>query len=133
MFDPSQTPLVAETLLKKRRSLEELAQVREDTIKKQVKRRRVVRGENIKIRRPEEFMTKKLVQIKSSKKIMRKKRESVRSRIRKPKKETVGFAVRVITGSNISKRVKAELENLGLNNKYDGIFVKLDGKNMSKN
>lgn len=55
-FDPSKPPLVSETLLKSRRSLEDLAFKRSLVVPALRKRKRTVRGEDIKIKRPEQFI-----------------------------------------------------------------------------
>ena len=86
-FDPGAPPLISETLLKSRRTLEELAHKRSVTVKTQNKvcylflrfliplfvskrshysfmvsptfllqRRRIVRGEDVRIKRPEQFV-----------------------------------------------------------------------------
>jgi hypothetical protein len=136
MFDPSQTPLVTETLLKKRRSLEELALVRSDTVQKQVKRRRVVRGENVKIIRPEQLVAARRIREGSQKKIDRKKSQ-VAANLNKaipnaPLSDTVGFAVRIHEARHSSKDIKAELREMGLGKKYDSVFFKLDTEGLGK-
>ena len=57
-FDPSKPPLVSETLLKSRRSLEDLSFKRSLIVPALRKRKRTVRGEDIKIKRPEQFIRK---------------------------------------------------------------------------
>lgn len=128
-YDPNQTPLVAETLLKKRRSLDELAVARAENLKTQVKRRRVVRGENIKIKRPEQFLKKTLIRDNSRKKFERKSSSITSQKLPKANKNTVAFAVRILGGRNASDEVKAALGKFGLTKKYDGAFIKLDQKN----
>lgn len=131
-FDPNQTPLVAETLLKKRRSLDELAVARAENLKTQVKRRRVVRGENIKIKRPEQFLKKSLTRENSRKKFIRKTSSVVAKKLPKVDSRSVGFVVRILGGQNASDEVKAALGKFGLLKKYDGAFVKLDKRNLGK-
>jgi large subunit ribosomal protein L7e len=126
-FDPSKAPLISETLLKKRRSLDDLAYKRSVTVGKQTKRKKVVRGEDIKIKRPEQFMREKRIQQGSQKKMLRKKRKAEsKTNIGVDLKPTVGFAVRIHEGRHSSEDIKSELRKLGLNKKYDGCFVKLD-------
>lgn len=142
MFDPSQTPLISETLLKKRRSLEELAAIRASTVKKQLKRKRVVRGEDFKIKRPEEFVLDRKIRENSLKKINRRKNQvnEKRNSIIKPindrknaeGKLTVGFVIRVHEAKHSSKELKKELSALGLRKKYDAVFFKLDEEGISK-
>lgn len=132
MFDPSQTPLVAETLLKKRRSLEEAALIRAENLKKEVKRRRVVRGENVKIRRPEEFMKRKITKENSKKKFDRKSTSVNTKKVAREVKPSVGFAVRILGGKNASDEVKEALNSLGLSTKYDGAFIKLDKEGLGE-
>jgi hypothetical protein len=131
-FDPNQTPLVAETLLKKRRSLDELAVARAENLKTQVKRRRVVRGENIKIKRPEQFLKKTLTRENSRKKFIRKVTSVTDKKLPNVDSRTVGFVVRVLGGQNASDEVKAALGKFGLKKKYDGAFVKLDKRNLGE-
>jgi len=131
-FDYSKPPLVAETLLKKRRSLEELAIVRSINVSNEVKRRRVVRGENVKIRRPEDFVKRRVIRDNSSKKLKRKTRAVNMNRMKKIAKPTVGFAIRVLGGKNTSNKVKDALQELGLNAKYDGVFLKLHELTLAK-
>lgn len=131
-FDYSKPPLVAETLLKKRRSLEELAIIRSINVSNEVKRRRVVRGENVKIRRPEDFVKRRVIQDNSSKKLKRKTKAVNMKRLKKIAKPTVGFAIRVLGGKNTSNKVKDALLELGLAAKYDGVFLKLDELTLAK-
>lgn len=132
-FDPSQPPLVSETLLKKRRSLEELALRRSEQLSKEVKRRRVIRGENVKILRPEQIVIRQRVQEGSKKKFDRKSQQaaaklSARGTVLPANrvKATVGFAVRVQAAKNASTVIKSQLKALGLDKKYQGVFVRLD-------
>jgi large subunit ribosomal protein L7e len=132
-FDPSKAPLISETLLKKRRSLDELAYKRSVTVGKDVKRRRVIRGEDIKIKRPEQFMTESRIKDGSKKKMLRKKKKSeAKVSLGLTLKPTVGFAVRIHEGRHSNEDVKVELRKLGLNKKYDGAFVKLDHDGITK-
>jgi hypothetical protein len=55
-FDPNEAPLVSETHLKNRRSLDELAYKRSVTVGVQNSRKRVIRGEDVRIKRPEQFV-----------------------------------------------------------------------------
>jgi hypothetical protein len=131
MYDPSQPPLVSETLLKKRRNLDELALRRSLTVEKQNKRRRVIRGEDVKIKRPELFVTEYRIQEGSNNKMNRRKKQVERKNTPVPKtaiKSTVGFAIRIHTGKHASKEIKSELYKLGLTKKYDATFVKLDAE-----
>jgi large subunit ribosomal protein L7e len=137
MYDPSQTPLVAETLLKKRRSLEELAIVRSETVQKQVKRRRVVRGETIRVVRPEQLVKIHRIKNGSEKRLMRQKKQAEFKVNRMIKngvsfQSTVGFIVRVRDAKSASKQIKKELNNLGLNKIYNGVFHKLDAESIGK-
>jgi len=130
MFDPSMPPLIPETLLKKRRSLEELAVVRAETVGRQTTKKRI-RGEDIKLKRPEKFLMEYRIRQGSLNKMNRRK-----SQIEKktksdlvPKssmKKTVGVAIRIHGGRHSSKVIKAQLDKLGLKSKYDAIFFKLD-------
>jgi len=55
-YDPSKPPLVSETLLKSRRSLDELAYRRSISQKTILKKKRLIRGEDVRIKRPEQFV-----------------------------------------------------------------------------
>lgn len=136
-FDPSQTPLIAETLLKKRRSLEELALVRQETVQKQVKRRRVVRGESIRVVRPEQLV--KIHRIKDgSEKRLNRERKQAALKVRRMLKNgtnlpsTVGFIVRIREAKSASKYIKKELKSLGLDKIYSAVFMKIDEASLSK-
>mmetsp|Transcript_27011 Transcript_27011/g.45553 ORF Transcript_27011/g.45553 Transcript_27011/m.45553 type:complete len:255 (+) Transcript_27011:43-807(+) len=134
MYDPSQPPLVSETLLKKRRNLDELAHRRSITVEKQTKRKRVVRGEDIRIKRPEQFVTEFLIKEGSKNKMNRRKRNVSQKKLPVSKssiKDTVGFAIRIHAGRHANPEIKSELMKLGLNKKYDGNFVKLDAKGIA--
>ena len=135
-FDPNAAPLVPETLLKRRRTLDELQQKRADTVQKQVKRRRVVRGENVVLKRPEQFVRENKIKEGSSNKMNRRKRESTRRTTlaipRSELKDTVGFVIRIHAGRHASPEIKNELRSLGLTKKYDGVFMKLDKETISR-
>ena len=130
-FDPSLPPLIEETLLKKRRGLDELALRRSETLTNPNKRKRVIRGEDVKIKRPEQFIREARIKEGSLKKMNRRK-SVVEAHTRGtivPKsqiKKTVGVAVRIHGGRHSNEIIKAELKALGLNKKYDAVFVKLD-------
>jgi hypothetical protein len=134
-YDPSMPPLVSETLLKKRRNLDELAHRRSITVEKQVKRKRVVRGEDIKIKRPEMFVTEFRIQEGSMNKMNRRKRKVEKKKTPVPKsniKSTVGFVVRIHTGRHANQLIKGDLMRMGLLKKYDAKFVKLDAAGIGK-
>ena len=135
MYDPSQPPLVSETLLKKRRNLDELALRRSLTVETQNKRKRVIRGEDVKIKRPEQFVTEFRIQEGSRNKMNRRKNSVEKRNLPVKKsliKNTVGVAIRIHTGKHASPQIKAELMKLGLNKKYDATFVKLDANGIGK-
>ena len=129
-FDASAPPLVEETLLKKRKSLEELAHWRSVNLKQQVTRRRVVRGEDVKIKRPEQFVREFRINEGSSNKVKRKKRETGRRTIlggaAKGTEKKVGVVVRIHEGRHSSKMIKQDLKKMGLSKKYDATFTRLD-------
>jgi large subunit ribosomal protein L7e len=130
-FDPSKAPLISETLLKARRSLDELAYRKSVNPHQQNKRPRIIRGEDVKMKRPEQFMREKLIKQGSQNKMKRRQREvEMRTRgVKVPKgsiRATVGFAIRIHEGRHASDEIKAALRKLGLKAKYDGIFFKLD-------
>jgi len=136
-YDPSKAPLISETLLKSRRSLDELAYRRSVNQQSQNKRPRVVRGEDVKIKRPEQFVRERMIKQGSQNKMKRRQRE-VEQRTKGPPKvhkssikKTVGFAVRIHQGRHASDEIKLSLRKLGLRAKYDGIFVKLDEAGIS--
>jgi hypothetical protein len=133
MYDPSQPPLVSETLLKKRRSLDELALRRAEQLRTQVKRRRVVRGENVKIIRPEKLVTQYRIADGSKKKFNRKRSEAENKLSRRgfvvpvgEVKSTAGFIVRVHEAKNATPIIKSQLKGLGLDEKYKAGFFRLD-------
>ena len=139
MHDPNQPGLISETLLKKRRSLEELALRRAERLGTEVKKRRVVRGENVKIIRPELLVRRKRIKEGSKLKYQRKREEAQRKLARKGSvvdtnqvKNTVGFLVRVHEAKNATKSVKMQLKALGVPNKYDAVFIKLDQQMLGK-
>lgn len=132
-FDPSKAPLISETLLKKRRSLDELAYKRSVTVGKQTKRKKAVRGEDIKIKRPEQFMRESRIKAGSQEKMLRKKRNAeAKLNVGVEMKASVGFAVRIHEGRHSSEDIKNELRKLGLNKKYDGCFVNLNQEGITK-
>ena len=134
-YDPSAPPLVEETLLKRRRSLDELAHRRTLTVQQQVKRKRVLRGENIKIKRPEQYVREFRIKEGSQKKMERRKKQaSKRKTVDVPKgslKKTVGLAIRIHVGRHTSDEIKKELSALDLNAKYDAKFLKLNEETIS--
>lgn len=131
-FDPSAAPLIEETLLKNRRSLDELAHIRSVTVKQQNKRKRVVRGEDIRIKRPEQFVREYRIREGSQNKMQRRKKQmEKRARVDVPLSEiqdTVGFVVRIHGGRHASAEIKSILSEMGLSKKYDARFMKLDEK-----
>ena len=134
MYDPSQPPLVSETLLKKRRSLDELALRRSLVPSTQNKKKRVVRGEDVKIKRPEQFVTEFLIGEGSGNKMSRRKKKVEKKRLPVPKtaiKDSVGLVVRIHGGRHASPVIKSELRKLGLLKKYDATFVKLDARGIA--
>lgn len=137
MFDPSQTPLVAETLLKKRRSLDDLAVIRSETVQKQVKRRRVVRGETVRVVRPEQLVKIHRIKDGSQKRLQREMKQA-QFKVNHMLKEgvaladTVGFIVRVREARSASKLIKKELRGLGLDKVNTGIFFKIDKDSLGK-
>lgn len=135
MYDPSQPPLVSETLLKKRRNLDELALRRSLTVETQNKRKRVLRGEVVKIKRPEQFITEYKIQEGSKNKMLRRKKVVERKNLPVKKsqiKDTVGIAIRIHAGRHASPQIKNELNKLGLTKKYDATFVKLDAEGIGE-
>jgi len=135
MFDPSKPPLVSETLLKKRRNLDELALQRSLTVQTQNQKKRVIRGEDIKIKRPEQFVTEYRIQEGSKNKMLRRKKAVERKKTPEPKaliKKTVGLAVRIHAGKHTNPMIKSELMKMGLMKKYDAVFVKLDAEGIGK-
>ncbi len=137
MFDPSQPPLVSETLLKKRRSLDELALRRSTTVQVQNKRKRVVRGENVTVKRPEQFVKENRIRQGSLNKMNRRKNtvaQKTKAAIipKNEYKQTVGFVVRIHEGRHSNEEIKKELKNMGLSKKYDAVFMKLDRAGIGK-
>jgi len=122
--------LVEETLLKKRRTLDDLQHRRAITVERQVKRKRVVRGENVRIKRPEQFVREFRIKEGSKQKMERRKRQAAaRSNVNVPKsalKKTVGLVVRIHAGRHTDSGIKKELAAMGLVKKYDAKFLKLD-------
>mmetsp|Transcript_4030 Transcript_4030/g.4121 ORF Transcript_4030/g.4121 Transcript_4030/m.4121 type:complete len:256 (-) Transcript_4030:200-967(-) len=131
MYDPSQPPLISETLLKKRRSLDELAYIRSTTLQRQNKKKRVIRGENIKIKRPEQYVKEFRTRDSSKKMLNRRKREFSRRTVnfgvpRAEIRSTVGFIIRVHECRHTSKEVTNSLRELKLFHIHDAVFTKLD-------
>ncbi len=132
-FDPSQAPLITETLLKKRRSLEELALVRSNTVQQQVKRKRVVRGESVHIIRPEQIVRARRIRDGSKNKVDRKKSQlqlSVKKALPNNMQATVGFVVRIHEARNSAKDIKRELAAIGLHKKFDSVFYNLNAEGL---
>jgi len=134
-FDPSKTPLISETLLKSRRSLDELQHRRSTGVAVQNKRKRVVRGEDVKITRPEQLVREYRIKEGSQNKMKRRKREAERrasvdlrtaTGSKGTIKSTVGFVVRIHEGRHASEEIKTVLKRLGLVKKYDATFIRLD-------
>ncbi len=136
-FDPSLPPLVPETVLKNKRSIDELALRRSAHLQTQNKKRKVVRGEDVKIKRPERFVTEHRIRKGSFQKLQRKKRQASRSATGgvKPsavKAGNVGLLVRIHEGRHASSVVKGELNKLGLSKKYAAVFARLGQEEISK-
>lgn len=137
-FDPSQPPLISETLLKKRRSLDELALRRATKLSVQNKKKKNVRGEVVKLKRPEQFVTEARIREGSQKKMLRRKSQveakSRSSLVQKGEamKDTVGLLVRIHQGRHASQEIKEELKKMGLMRKYDAVFCKLDREGISR-
>jgi large subunit ribosomal protein L7e len=135
-YDPSAPPLVEETLLKKRRSLDELAYWRSVNLTQQVSKKRVIRGEDVRIKRPEQFVREYRIKEGSLNKMKRRRRETERRvHVDVPRGQlqgTVGVAVRIHEGRHSSSEIKEALRKLGLTKKYDAIFVHLDEEGIRK-
>jgi large subunit ribosomal protein L7e len=137
MFDPSHPPLVSETLLKKRRSLDELALRRSTTVQVQNKRKRVVRGENVTVKRPEQFVKESRIRQGSLNKMNRRKntvaQKTKSDNIPKQEyKQSVGFVVRIHEGRHSNEEIKKELKSMNLVKKYDAMFMKLDREGIAR-
>lgn len=132
----AQTPLVSETLLKKRRSIDELAYKRSIVSAAQNNPRRKLRGDSTKVKRPEEYLKEYLIKEKSHNRMKRKQRQASRkssTTIKTPlQKSTVGFVIRINEGKHVSSEIKSQLRELKLNMKYDAQFVKLDEDTIRK-
>ena len=92
----SDTPLISETLLKRRRSLEELAYKRTLVSAAQnSKRNKKVRGDSTKVKRPEQYVKEYLIKEKSHNRLKRKQRQADKkssSTIKVPlQKQTTGL------------------------------------------
>ena len=135
-FNPNQPPLVQETLLKSRRSLEELAQVRSAVSKsKPNQKKRLIKGEDIKVKRPEQFAREYRISEGTQKKMERRRRETQKRRAVVPKASilpTVGFVVRIHEGRHASKEIRETLRKIGLYKKYDAVMMKLDATSIGK-
>jgi len=136
-FDPNQAPLITETLLKKRRTLEDLAASRAQTVAKVNKKRKIVRGEAIRIRRPEQFVKDYLIMDKSQKNFERKKSQGELNSMKlinatNQLSTTIGFIVRVHGAQHASKSIKRELNMIGLRKKYSAVFCRIDAKSLEK-
>jgi large subunit ribosomal protein L7e len=97
-----------------------------------------VRGEAIKLKRPEQFINEANIRKGSQQKMARRRSqvEATTTGSLIPKgdkmKDTVGFMVRIHMGRHASKEIKKQLRELGLNKKYDAAFVKLDRDGIAK-
>jgi 60S ribosomal protein uL30 len=135
-FDPEKAPLISETLLKNRRTLDELAHRRSVTVGKQVKRKRVVRGEDVKIKRPEQFLRESRIKEGSRRKMQRRARKAETRNAPALNghelQETTGFVVRIHEGRHSAPEIKAALRDMGMTKKYDAMFVKLDEAGITK-
>lgn len=136
-FDPSLPPLVPETVLKKKRTIDELALARSAHLQNMNKRKRVVRGEDIKIKRPERFVMEHRIRTGSYQKLQRKKRAAKRTKTggvksKDVKEETVGFVIRIHEGRHANSVVKSELNRLGLQRKYSARFIRLGPEECKK-
>jgi len=135
-FDPTKAPLVSETLLKSRRSLDELAYKRSLTLKTQQKRKRLIRGEDVRIKRPEQIIRENQIKQGSLRKMERRKRVADRrAAVDVPKgsiQKTVGIVIRIHQGRHANGEIKKALAGMGLNKKYDAVFTKLDAACIQK-
>lgn len=106
------------------------------TLGVQNKRRRVVRGEDVKIKRPEQFVRENRIKEGSLNKMNRRKKQAEkRKNANVPKnkiKNTIGLIVRIHGGRHSNNDIKKELTNMKLNNKYDAVFIKLDEDTIKK-
>ena len=133
-------PLIEETLLKRRRSLEELQHRRAVTVQQQVKRKRVVRGDNVKVIRPERFVHEYRIKEGSQQKMVRKKRQIENNTAKKNKEmnneimksSSIGLVIRIHEARHASKEIKKALSSLKLNKKYDARFIALDELSIQK-
>lgn len=89
-----------------------------------------MRGEDIKIKRPEQFVHENKIKKGSENKMQRRKKEIERkksSTVKKMlKKDTVGLLVRVHLARHAADEIKSTLRSLNLHKKYDAVFVNLD-------
>ncbi len=117
-------------------------------------RKRVVRGEDIKVKRPEQFVMEYktvrevVVDLEllnyfciqregSLNKKLRKERQEARRSQKKSQSQvktqnTVGFVVRIHEGRHSNNEIKKDLAQLGLRKKYDGVFFNLDSDGIGK-
>ena len=128
-------PLVEETLLKKRRTLDDLKHRRAITVERQVKRKRVIRGEDVKIKRPEQFVREYRIKEGSKNKHERRKRQAAQRSTPKAAsgqiRKTIGLIVRIHAGRHTDPGIKKELASMGLKKKYDAKFIKLDKQSLA--
>ena len=128
------SPLIEETVLKRRRSLDELQHRRVITVQQQVKRKRILRGENVKIVRPERYVHEYRIKEGSRQKMERYKREVENNTGKKNRSvnddinrtSTVAFVIRIHEARHASKEIKRALSQLKLYKKYDARFIRLD-------
>ena len=110
--------------------MDDLPHRRAVTVSRQVKRKRVMRGEDVRIKRPEQFVREFRIKEGSKQKMERRKRQAAaRSTVKVPKgsmKKTVGLVVRIHAGRHTDASIKKELQKMGLNKKYEAKFMVLD-------
>lgn len=89
-----------------------------------------MRGEDVKIKRPEQFTREHKIREGSRNKMQRRQREVQRKKTVTMAgdvlKQTVGLVVRIHEGRHASKEIKEFLRQLGLREKYDATLMKLD-------
>lgn len=94
-----------------------------------------MRGEDIKIKRPEQFVREFRIKEGSQKKVDRRQKDVEKRRLAKVPtgsiKDTVGLVVRIHEGRHSSQAIKKAMRALGLVDKYDAVFMKLDEDNIS--
>lgn len=131
----SDKPLIEETSLKRRRTLDELSYQRSITVGAQQKRKRVVRGEDVKVKRPEQLLKESAIKKGSLNKMMRRKKQQERmskTNFSKVVKNSTGFVIRIHEGRHTSTEISKQLHELGLHKKYDAVFMMLDEEAISK-